>query len=139
MASDKKTLTFGESYWDYLPDLVRDYIEYLTARAVHQDKMKTVCNSIFLYGAWCYQNQTPMERFLEIYPKTSLGTITSQVCPECFNTFSPEIDLSKHLSVCRGDEFFEKTEMAYFSRMFEDADDEDEYIDDVYDENEYYW
>ena len=79
-----------------------------------------------------------MEMFLETYPETSL-VITSQVCPECFNIFSPEIDLSKHLSVCRGDEFFETKEMAYFSIMFENVDDEEEYIDDVYDKDEYYW
>ena len=77
-----------------------------------------------------------MEALLEYYPETSL-VITSQVCPECFKIFSSEIDLSKHLSVCRGDEFFEKKEMDYFSIMFENVD-EDEYIDDVYDEDEYY-
>ena len=137
MALDKKTLPFGESHWDYLPDLLQNYIEYLAARAAHQDRMRAVCKSIHLYGAWCYQNQTPMEMLLECYPETSL-VITSQVCPECFKIFSPEIDLSKHLSACRGDEFFEKKEMAYFSIMFENAVGDD-FIDDVYDEDEYYW
>ena len=53
--------------------------------------------------------------------------IEPQECNKCFKIFSPEIDLLKHLSGCRG--------------LVEDADDadEDDFIDDVYDdEDEYY-
>ena len=56
-------LAFGESQWDYLPDLVQNYIQDLAARAVHREQMKAVCKSIDLYGAWCYQNQTVLEMF----------------------------------------------------------------------------
>ena len=53
--------------------LIQNYIEYLAVRAVHQDRMKTVCESIHLYGAWHYQNQTPMETLLEyLYPELLL-------------------------------------------------------------------
>ena len=134
-------LPFGESDWDYLPDLIQVYIEDLAARAVHWDRMKAVCESIHLHGEWCYQHQTFLEMLLNYYPESyrlNPSTITSQVCPECFKIFSPEIVLSKHLSVCRGVEYFEKKEMDYFSRMFENVDDVDEYIDDVYDDDEYY-
>ena len=52
--------------------------------------------------------------------------IEPQECNKYFEIFSPEIDLSKHLSVCRG--------------FLEDADavDADDFIDDVYNDDEYY-
>ena len=122
------TLPFGESHWDYLPDLIQDYIEDLAARAVHRGQMKAVCKSIQLYGARCYQNQTVMELFLDYYPETSL-VIKSQICPQCFKIFSPEIDLSKHLSVCTGLE-----EESDFYESFSEDEYGDDFIDDVYDD-----
>ena len=43
-------LPFGESHWDYLPDLIQDYIKDLAARSLHRDRMKHVCQSIKLYN-----------------------------------------------------------------------------------------
>ena len=125
MAADKETLPFGASYWDYLPDLVQNYIEDLAAIALHRERMKTVCKSIHLYGAWRYQKQTVLEMFLDYYPETFL-IIKSQICPECYKIFSPEIDLSKHPSVCSGLE----EESAFYESFSED-----EYDDDFIDED----
>ena len=43
-------LPFGQSYWDYLPDLIQDYIldmvkkaRFAAAKALHQERMKDVC------------------------------------------------------------------------------------------------
>ena len=40
----KLVLPFGESHWDYLPDMIQDYIQDLAAKSVHRDKMKQVCD-----------------------------------------------------------------------------------------------
>ena len=118
-------LAFGESHWDYLPDLIQNYIEDLAARAVHRDRMKAVCKSIHLYGEWCYQHQSILEMFFDYYPEIyrfKPSDIESQLCPQCFNNFSGEIVLSKHLSICNGS----GEEMDYYSSLFEDGvDDED--------------
>ena len=119
-SGQRNFLPFGASYWDYLPDLVQNCIEDLAAIALHRERMKPVCKSILLYGAWRYQNQTVLEMFLDYYPETSL-VIKLQICPECCKIFSPEIDLSKHLSVCSG---LEK-ESAFYESFFEDEYDED--------------
>ena len=63
-------LAFGESSWDYLPDLIQNYIEDLAAIAVHRDRMKAVCKSIHSHSEWCYQQQTFLEMLLDIYPET---------------------------------------------------------------------
>ena len=40
-------LPFGQSYWDYLPDLIQDQILDLAARSLrHRDRMKHVSLSI---------------------------------------------------------------------------------------------
>ena len=49
-------LPFGESHWDYLPDLVQKYIEDLAGRSLHCDRMKRVCKSIKLYKQ-CVSNK----------------------------------------------------------------------------------
>ena len=123
-------LPFGESHWDYLPDLIQNYIEDLAAIAIHRERMKTVCKSIHLYGEWCYQNQSIMEMFLDYYPEIYRfhpSVIESQICPECFKIFSHEIVLSKHLSICRG-----LDEMSEEESFFED-DYDDDYIDEPID------
>ena len=124
----KMALAFGESHWDYLPDLVQKYIEDLAVIAIHRDRMKAVCKSIHLYGEWCYQHQTFLEMLLDYYPEIyrfKTSPTESQVCPECLKLFSPEIVLSKHLSICGDVEFLEKEEMDYYSSLFEDSDDVD--------------
>ena len=72
-----------------------------------------------------------LDYYPEIYRFKTLP-IESQVCPECLKLFSPEIVLSKQLSICGDVEFLEKEEMEmdYYSSLFEDGD-EDEYIDDI--------
>ena len=50
--SQTEKLPFGESHWDYLPDLVQNYIQDLAARSLHRQRMKRVCRSIKLYGKW---------------------------------------------------------------------------------------
>ena len=47
----KATLPFGQSRWDYLPDLIQDYIQDLAARSHHRDKMKQVWH--FFTGSSC--------------------------------------------------------------------------------------
>ena len=98
--------------------------------------MKAVCKSIHLYGEWRSQQKSTLETFFdEYYQEISLFNplfIESQECPECFKNFSPEIVLSKHLSICNGcclDPRFEslEEEMDYYSSLFEDG------VDDVYD------
>ena len=70
-----------------------------------------------------------MEMFLDYYPE--IYGIKSQICPECFNIFLPEIVLSKHLSICRGlDEMLEE-EKAFYESFSED--DYDDYIDEPID------
>ena len=96
--------------------------------------MNSVCKSIHLYSAWCYQTQSVMELFLDYYPeihKVNPLVIKSQICPECFKIFSPEIDLSKHLSICSGLE-----EESDFYESFFEEDYDDDYIDDVYDDKD---
>ena len=44
----KMALAFDEFPWDYLFDLIKNYMEYFAARAVHRDRMKAVCKSIHL-------------------------------------------------------------------------------------------
>ena len=62
-------LAFGESYWDYLPDLVQNYIEDLAARNRHRDRMKHVCESIKLHKQWCNQQIWLTELFFYSYKK----------------------------------------------------------------------
>ena len=115
-----RKMTFTESHWDYLPDLVQNYIEDLAARAVHRERMKAVCRSINLYNEWRSQQNSLLEMYQEISILSPLF-IDSQICPKCFKIFSPEIVLSKHLSICRG-----------LYQSFECLEDEydDEYIDE---------
>ena len=50
--------------------------------------------------------------------------IESQVCNTCLKGFSPEIVLSKHLSICRGLVFEDFEEMLDFYKRFFEIDDE---------------
>ena len=64
-------LPFGESHWDYLPDLVQNYIEDLAARSLHRDRMKHVCQSIKLYKQWWVQQRWLTELFFNSYQEIS--------------------------------------------------------------------
>ena len=122
-------LAFGESHWDYLPDLVQNFIEYLAARAVHLEQMQAVCKSIHLYNEWHSQK---ISQEISIFNPLF---IESQVCPNCFKNFSPEIVLSKHISVCRDfHQGFEglEAEIGFYRSFYDDAYD-DEYIDEPID------
>ena len=59
-----ETLPFGDSNWDYLPDLVENYIQDLAARSFHCEQMKRVCQSIELYKKWRDQQRWLTELFL---------------------------------------------------------------------------
>ena len=70
---------------------------------------------------------------IKISLDSALFFIESQVCNKCFKKFSPEIVLSKHLSICRGPVFddFEdfEEELDFYRSVFEDEE---------YDNNKYY-
>ena len=120
-------LAFGESYWDYLPNLVQNYIEDLAARSLHRDRMQRICKSFKLHKQWRDQQIWLLEILFYSYfdiSRFSPSFIKSPVCNKCFKKFSPEIVLSKHLSICNGSE----DEIDYYTSLFED--DEDEYIDE---------
>ena len=57
--------------------------------------------------------------------------IESQVCNKCFKYFSPEIVLSKHLSICSGPGFEDLEEEMDFYRNF--------FVDEEYDNNNEYY
>ena len=60
-------LPFGESHWDYIPDLVQNYIQDLAARSLHREQMKRVCQSIELYKKW-RDKQRWLAEELSLYP-----------------------------------------------------------------------
>ena len=119
-------LPFGESHWDYIPDLVQNYIQDLAARSLHREQVKHVCQSIELYKQWhVKQRWLTEELFLSPYQAIRLSPlfIESQVCNKCFKGFLPEIVLSKHLSICRGPGFEDlEEEIDYYRSFFEDEE-----------------
>ena len=135
----KMALPFGESHWDYLPVIAQNYIEDLAARAVHRERMKAVCQSIHLYGKWRSQQYFMREAFLTHYEQIIIYLndlaiangntpiyIESQVCNKCLKCFSPEIVLSKHLSICRG-----------LGSGFEDLEEELQFCQSLFENEEY--
>ena len=60
MAQTEK-LPFAELHWDYLPDLVQNYIQDLAATSLHRLRMKPVCQSIKLYGQWRSRKELDFE------------------------------------------------------------------------------
>ena len=123
-------MPFGESHWDYLSYLIQNYIEYLVARAVHQERMQAVFKSIHLYQEWRSQQiSQEISTFSPLF-------IESQVCPKCFRNFSPEIVLSKHIFMCSGvlQRFGDLEDEIEFYRSFYDDGYDDGFIDDVYDD-----
>ena len=88
-------LPFGQSYWDYLPDMIQDYIfemaekshqRDLAAKALHQDRMKEVCHSIEAHYHWMC---------LCFFP-----SLERQQCLACGAKVSPEFDMRRHMGLC---------------------------------------
>ena len=87
-------LPFGQSYWDYLPDLIQDYIldmvekaRFAAAKALHQECMKDVCYQIKAHYHWarcCF------------FP----STFSQQQCWKCGETISPEFAMGRHMGLC---------------------------------------
>ena len=125
MAQTEK-LPFGESHWDYLPDLVQNYIQDLAARSLHRDRMGHVCQSIKFYQQWRFQRwPTEWSPNQEIFSLRDFGKgkrlffIESAINVQ-LKGFSPEIVLSKHRSICRGLVFEDPEElMDFYERFFE--------------------
>ena len=86
-------LPFGQSYWDFLPDLIQDYILdmvekalFAAAKALHQERMKDVCYQIKAHYHWkhfCFFSST-----------------FSQQCWTCGETISPEFAMGRHMGLC---------------------------------------
>ena len=113
------TLPFGEteSQWNFLLSLVKNEIEEVAAIGVHRERMQAVCKSIHLYNEWRSQQISQ-----EIFIFNPLF-IESQVCPNCFKNFSPEIVLSKHIWICRAlHQGFEglEAEIGFYRSFYDD-------------------
>ena len=86
-------LHFEQSYWDYLPDLIQDYIldmvekaRFAAAKALHKERMKDVCYQIKAHYHW--------EHFC-FFPSSFL-----QQCWSCKEVISPEFALGRHIGLC---------------------------------------
>ena len=91
--------------------------KYLATISLHRDQMKRVCKSIKLHKQWCNQQIWVMEVVFFDYLDLSLFSpyfIESQECNKCLKTFSPEMDLSKH--VCREPNINDFVEATGFSQ-----------------------
>ena len=104
-------LPFEQSYWDYLPDIIQDYIfdmaekehqRELAAKALHKQRMTHVCAQIKAHYHWIH---------ICFFP-----TLEGQRCVECGNIISPEFVLGRHRGVCSGIDYW---------RVDEDEEDED--------------
>ena len=87
-------LPFGQSYWDYLLDMIQDYIldmeehrRDLEAQARHKTCMKDVCYQIHAHHYW--------ESLWWLFPSSF-----AQQCWFCGETISPEFDMSRHMGLC---------------------------------------
>ena len=97
----EEVLSFGESYWDYLSDLIQDYILDLAAKALHKEKIKKVCKAIIDYDGmtmavyiWSPTNWSPFYKNLP--PSNSPDLMKTRFCAECFRIISPDIILACH-------------------------------------------
>ena len=93
MAEATTQLPFGQSYWDYLPDMIQDYIldmeehrRDLEAQARHKTCMKDVCYQIKAHYHW--------EHFC-FFPSSF-----AQQCWSCGENISPEFDMGRHMGLC---------------------------------------
>ena len=85
-------LPFGQSYWDYLPDLVRDNILkmveeqlILEAKDKHKILMQQVCCQIQVHRLW-----------KAFYEFSDFGPY----CGHCDNFISPEFSFRRHRARC---------------------------------------
>ena len=89
MAEANTPLPFGQSYLDYLPDVLAmvEKANFAAAKALHQKRMKDVCYSIKAHYLW--------EAFERFFPSSF-----SQQCWCCGEAISPEFDMSRHMGLC---------------------------------------
>ena len=89
MATANTQLPFGQSYLDYLPDVLAivEKANFAAAKALHHKRMKDVCYSIKAHYLW--------KNFEQFFPSSF-----SQYCWYCRETISPEFDTSRHISLC---------------------------------------
>ena len=86
MANANTQLPFGQSHWDYLPDLIQDYILDMVAKALHKERMKDVCYQIKEHYHW---------KHFCFFPSSFL-----QQCWSCGEDISPEFDMGRHVGLC---------------------------------------
>ena len=93
----EEQLPFGQSYWDYLPGMIQDYIldlaekshqRDLAAKALHKARMKDVCFQIKAHYHW--------KHFLCFLP-----SFERRQCIDCGETISPEFDMRRHKGLCK--------------------------------------
>ena len=81
-------LPFGQSYWDYLPDMIQDRILELAAKDQHTTLMKQVCYQIKAHYHW--------KVIYEIEFHSDFGLY----CDNCNETISPEFSFRTHQNYC---------------------------------------
>ena len=89
MVTTNTQLPFGQSYLDYLPDVLAivEKANFAAAKALHHKCMKDVCYSIKAHYLW--------DNFDQFFPSSC-----SQHCWCCGETISPEFDMGRHLGLC---------------------------------------
>ena len=89
MAEANTPLPFGQSYLDYLPNVLAmvEKANFAAAKALHQKRMKDVCYSIKAHHYW--------EAFEMFFP-----TSFSQHCLCCGELIFPEFDMRRHRGLC---------------------------------------
>ena len=89
MAATNTQLSFGQSYWDYLPDVLAivEKANFAAAKALYHKRMKDVCYSIKAHYLW--------KNFEQFFLASD-----SHHCWLCGETISPEFDLSRHWGRC---------------------------------------
>ena len=104
-------LPFGQSYWDYLPDMIQDYTLDLAAdmaaKSLHQDRMKKLCISIREHYDWDNLISFPYD-------------LPGQECLLCKETLSPECDMRRHRGLCKLNDLLDSS----------DDDDDDDFVED---------
>ena len=81
-------LPFGQSYWDYLPDMIQDRILELAAKDQHTTLMKQVCYQIKAHYHW--------KVIYDIEDTSDFGLY----CDNCDEMISPEFSFRTHQTHC---------------------------------------
>ena len=123
MATANTQLPFGHSFWDYLPDLVQDYILTLAedqliweAKEKHKSHMKQVFYQIQAHCLWKW-----------LYPYSDFG----HYCGNCDEYISPEFSFRRHRARC----FLKGRVHAYYEESGDPVTDE-ETDEEVWEEEE---